>query len=142
MALDKRQIDAIEMLVEGEHNKTEIAELVGIRRQTLYDWFAKEEFIKEWDKRIHEAKTLTHKGFDAKLEKAKDKLWGIINSDVDVRTREKALEYWINRCVGTPTSKTETTITETTNNIGNTKDLIDKYKQLKQQQSETDHTEE
>jgi len=114
MELDKRKIDAIELLIEGEKTRKNIAELVGVQRKTLYEWFKNKEFVSEWDRRIHEIEHLTQKGFNTKLEMAKDKLWEIICSESDIRTREKALEYWINRGLGTPTSKIEQTVNDNT----------------------------
>lgn len=113
--LDKRKIDAIEYLIEDEKKDTEIAELVGISPRQFARWKVEDEFVKEWQKRTHEIRHQAQKGFDVKLEIARSKLWEIINADVDVRTREKALEYWINRSLGTPTSKVETTTQDSKN---------------------------
>lgn len=113
--LDKRKIDAIEYLIEDEKNDVDIAKLVGISPRQFARWKVEDEFVKEWQKRTSEIRHQAQKGFDVKLEVAKSKLWEIINDNVDVRTREKALEYWINRSLGTPTNKVETTTADNTN---------------------------
>lgn len=117
--LDKRKLDAIEYLIEDQKNDTEIAKLVGISPRQFARWKIDSEFIKEWQKRTSYIRHQAHKGFDVKLETAMSKLWEIINSDTDVRTREKALEYWINRSLGTPTNKIETNDTTTENTDSN-----------------------
>ena len=36
--LDERQYKAIALLVENQYKKTDIADIVGVSRQAVYDW--------------------------------------------------------------------------------------------------------
>lgn len=47
MIIDEQKRKAIELLVSGEHTKTDIATLVGCSRQALYQWLADKDFTAE-----------------------------------------------------------------------------------------------
>lgn len=51
--LDERKLKAIELLVEGKLNRTEIAKEVGVTRPTLYNWEKEEEYSQEYDRLLH-----------------------------------------------------------------------------------------
>lgn len=104
--IDERQIQAIELLISGEHTVTRIGELVGVSRQTIWNWTNDEEFKAELDKRLQEIKTNAAKQFDAKLDKAIDLYWELAtDSKTDKRTKQIALSYWIDRSLGKTTTK-------------------------------------
>lgn len=98
--LDKKQIEAIEMMVTGDYTKQEIMERLGMHRTTFYKWIKNQEFLTELDKRLQEVKTQANKDFTSRLPKAIEEYWKICTSCTDVRTKEKALANWIERSLG------------------------------------------
>lgn len=116
--LDDRKILAIQYLVDGELPKTEIANKVGVVRQTLYDWLDKPEFKAELDRRLQQRKVLVEKIIDSKLEDAVDMLWDIAKTTKNSRVQAQTLQYIIDRGLGKPTSKHELkTAIDNMNNI-------------------------
>lgn len=99
--LHEKQLKCIEMLVTGDWTKTEIAREVDISRQAIYDWLDNNaEFKAELDKRLQQIKNQTQRNYVSKLPKAIEEYWKICTSATDVRTKEKALAYWQDRCLG------------------------------------------
>ena len=107
--IDERHIKMIELLVSGEYKITEIAELIGVARQTIYDWLKREDVKAELDERLRVIRTNSQKLFDAKLDKAIDEYWKLAMTTTDVRTKQVALSYWIDRALGKTTSRLEMT---------------------------------
>ncbi len=107
--IDERQRKSIELMVSGEYTVTEIAELVGVHRTTIYNWLDKEEYKTELDKRLQEIKHQAEQEFNKRLLVAIDEYWKIAMSSTDMRTKEKALSYWIDRSLGRTTAKMEMT---------------------------------
>ena len=95
----------IELLISGEYKMQEIADLVGVARNTLYTWLEREEVKAEMNKRLQEIRTNASKLFDAKLDKAIDEYWKLAMTTTDVRTKQIALSYWIDRSLGKTTTK-------------------------------------
>lgn len=102
--IDEKKIKCIELMIDGEHNKTEIAKIVGIDRTTIYNWLKDDEFVAALDSRLQEIKDLAHKEFNAKLPKAIDEYWKLAMTTNDSRTKETALYKWIERSLGKVTS--------------------------------------
>ena len=105
--LDDRKILAIQYLAEGEKPKTEIAKLVGISRQTVYDWLDDDEFKAELDRRLQQRKVLVEKIIDSKLEEAVKSLWELAKTTKNARVKAQTLQYLIDRALGKATSKLE-----------------------------------
>ena len=98
--LDKKQIEAIELLCSGDYTKAEIASNLGVHRTTVYNWLDNQEFMATLDKRLSDIKTNAKKEFISKLPVAIQEYWKICTTCTDVRTKEKALANWIERSLG------------------------------------------
>lgn len=108
--IDERQRKAIELMVSGEYQITQVAELVGVHRSTIYNWMDNEEFKAEMNKRVQDIKTRAEKELNSKLLKAIDLYWELaVDPKTDKRTKQIALSYIIDRNLGKPTSKMEMT---------------------------------
>lgn len=103
--LDEKKILAIQLLVDGESTKVDIANKIGVQRSTLYDWLNNKEFKAELDKRIQERKNLCEKIIDSKLQDAVRILWETIETTKDMRVKAQLLTYTIDRALGKPTTK-------------------------------------
>ena len=108
--LNEKQVKAIELLVTGEYQVQQIADAVGVTRQTIHKWRTKDkEFIEEYGKRLQETTNAVSQKFRERLDTAVESLYDIItNPDIATRERKDACIYWINRVMGTPTNKVET----------------------------------
>ena len=98
--IDEKKVKCIELMIDGEHNKTEIAKIIGIDRTTIYNWLQDKEFTAAFDSRLQEVNDLAHKEFNAKLPKAIDEYWKLAMTTNDSRTKETALYKWIERSLG------------------------------------------
>jgi len=106
--INEKKSLAIELLIEGNMTKEDIAKRCDRSRQWLYMQVINDEECKaELNRRLQAIKTHAENKFNGKLDLAVDKMWEIINSEVDTRTREKALEYWIDKTMGKNTAKVE-----------------------------------
>lgn len=105
--LNEVKLNCIEYLVSGME-KTEISKLIGKSRQAIYEWINKdEEFKKELAKRLQERKTSATRKINSKLPQAIDKVWYLIENAQSEKVRSDLLKYWIDREMGTPTSKVQ-----------------------------------
>jgi len=106
--MDKRHIEMIELMVSGEYKMQEIADLIGVARNTLYTWLARDDVKKKMEERLQEIKTNASKLFDSKLDKAIDLYWKLATDPkTDKRTKQIALSYWIDRSLGKISSRVE-----------------------------------
>lgn len=107
--LNEKKIQVIEMMATGDYTVAEAMEKVGMHRTTYYKWIDDEEFMAELNKRLQGMKTQASKDFVSRLPKAIEEYWKICTSSTDVRTKEKALSYWIDRSLGRIQSVTNNT---------------------------------
>lgn len=105
--LDDKKILAIELLVDGELTKTEIAKRVGRSRNALYLWLDDDEFKAELDKRLQGRKSFVQKIIDGKLEFVMDKLYELAADSSNKRVQAQVCQYLADRSLGKPTSKHE-----------------------------------
>ncbi|KOO46404.1 phBC6A51 family helix-turn-helix protein [Priestia koreensis] len=122
--LNDKKIMAIQLLVDGELNKTDIAKRCEISRQSLYDWLDNEEFKKELDRRIQQRKGLVEKIIDSKLEGAVDQLFRLADTTENARVKAQVLQYIIDRGLGKPTTKLDVAA-EMKPNQSVTKDVLE-----------------
>jgi transposase len=105
--MDETKFNCIEYLCTGM-DKTEIARLIGKSRQCIYDWINKDEDFKaELAKALRDRKTQATRQINSKLPQAIDKVWYLIENAQSEKVKSDLLKYWIDREMGTPTSRTE-----------------------------------
>lgn len=104
--LDNKKMQCIELLIEGRKTKQDIAKIVGIHRTVVYDWLKDSEFIAELDKQLHEIRTQTEHKICGMANAVADELYNIALTSKDVRTRNSACQYILDRVLGKPTSTT------------------------------------
>lgn len=121
--LDDRKTLAIQHLAEGEKTKTDIAKMIGVSRQALYNWLDDDEFKAELDRRLQQRKVLVEKIIDSKLENAVDQLIDLANTTDNARVKAQTLQYIIDRGLGKATNRVEMTTDIVSTNIDN--DLLD-----------------
>lgn len=109
--LNEKQLKSIDLLISGDHTQEEIARAVGTSRQTLHRWRTdNEDYRESYRKRLQAVTGVVTQKFDERLDIAVESLYDIMtNPDVATRERKDAAIFWINRVMGTPTSKQEIT---------------------------------
>lgn len=115
--LDDRKTLAIQHLAEGEKTKTDIAKMIGVSRQALYNWLDDDEFRAELDRRLQQRKVLVEKIIDSKLENAVDQLIDLANTTENARVKAQTLQYIIDRGLGKAINRVEMTTDIVNTNI-------------------------
>ncbi len=104
--LTKEKVQAITLLISGDNKKTDIAEMCGIHRTTLYDWMKDAEFKAEWDRRLREIQAYGDSTIKANLAKSISNIVKIANDEVaSDKTRLEANQYLIDRVLWKTTTK-------------------------------------
>ncbi|SCI99707.1 Uncharacterised protein [uncultured Clostridium sp.] len=122
MVLNKKHYEAIELLVKGE-NITNVAKIVGCDRTSIYNWFKDSEFKATLNEYQQSIKTEGENILKSKLTTYIQELEKIALTGKSEKNKLDALEYLVNRVMGTPTNKQEITTEENTNKANDNIDL-------------------
>lgn len=105
--LNEKQIQAIELLVQGE-TISDVAKLIGVSRVTVSTWKNKDELFKvELDKRIQSLKDDVETQIMNNINPLTSKLIKIALKSNSDKTSLDAIIYTLNRVLGTPTNKVQ-----------------------------------
>lgn len=105
--IDDRHLQFVQMLLEGELTKGEIAEKLGIHRNTVSRWL-KDDRIRALLNECEEEKIRqTNSFFVAKAPIAAAKLWEMATKSSDKRVAREIFQYVIDRAIGKPTGRME-----------------------------------
>lgn len=130
--IDAKKEQAINLLLAGEMNITDIAKAIGCTRQTIYDWKDKnEEFMVELDGRRQERKNFGLRMFENSFDVAVAEYVKLAKDTDNAETKRKVLEYIIERGIGKIPNKTE--LTDTTDKGDNTNLLSSDFDEWKKQ---------
>lgn len=132
--LDERKEKVITMMMEG-NGITETAKIVGIARQTIYDWMELEEFKEELDKRRRDIVSKANNMILNKLTTCTDELIKIATEGKSEKVRSDTAAYLIDRILGKTTTKIETNVEQdNSNNVSKDilKDVFSENEQDKQ----------
>lgn len=105
MTMDIKKEKAIEALINGE-NISDTARLANVNRKTIYRWMEEPEFKANWDERLQAIKNYGNQKLGSKLTTYIEEMEKIALTGRSEKNRKDALEYLINRTLGSPTSKT------------------------------------
>ncbi|WP_099346386.1 phBC6A51 family helix-turn-helix protein [Clostridium tertium] len=101
--ITEQQSQAIDYIIEGQ-NKTSIAKLVGVSRNTLYNWLELKEFQEEKQKRLDELKVVARNKISTKVNNCIDIIYEIAVTSKDTRTKFQAAKYLCDQYIGSPTT--------------------------------------
>ena len=105
--LGEQQMQMVELLVAGEKTKGEIAEIIGVHRNTITRW-CKDDRIKALVAACEEEKIRqTNTFFISKAPIAAAKLWEMATKSSDKRVAREIFQYVIDRAIGKPTGRME-----------------------------------
>lgn len=105
--LNRKQILAIDQLIEGERNRKQIAEFVGVSRNTLYAWLDNDEFVAEWDRRVQQVQSFSDKRIQSNVNFALGNLLKLAADDSNKRVQAQVNMYLVDRALGRPTAKVD-----------------------------------
>lgn len=111
----KKKRKAVELLINGDLTRSQIAEELGITRTTLYRWMNDERFQAELQKETDQIKRQAALFIDRKALKAAQKLWELTECG-DNRTKDSAVNSILNRSIGK--ANTNITIEDNRENKG------------------------
>lgn len=120
--LDRRKLEAIELLVDGVETKKDIAEQIGVSRTTLYDWLKDPEFLLELGKSEQAAKHFTQQKINRKKDRLVEIIHEIAESSANDMARLNAAKDLLDRGHGKATSKVQ--FEEMTQSPGAPQDLL------------------
>ncbi|MCX2853752.1 phBC6A51 family helix-turn-helix protein [Bacillus sp. KeR2] len=122
--LDERKLKAIELLVEGKLNRTEIAKEVGVTRPTLYNWEKEEEYSQEYDRLLHYKKLSVRREVSRDTKAFFENLKKISESSTNDNARVKATQLLLAYTEGNPENILN--IKDDRNNDNVSKDVLEK----------------
>lgn len=104
--LDEKKTQAITLLLSGK-NKSEVAGIVGISRQTLYTWLENQEVIDEMQKMRDELIQAGNEKLTSRLNTYLDELHNLAMTSTDKRTKATCLMYLTDRILGKASTNIE-----------------------------------
>ena len=119
--LDERKRKVSELVANGE-TIMNVSKIVGVSRNTIYDWLKDDELQAEVDRLIGEFKKHAERKIDSKCDLYLGELEKLALTSKSEKIRLEATTYLINRIYGTPTTKTQD-ITENKEGINKVIDL-------------------
>lgn len=127
--LDGRKMRLIEAKLQYPTAKnTELAKLVGVSRQSVWEWLTKDSEVKaELDRRLR----AINQSADLHLRSQTDKLMAAmldlaLDSNTEARTRNSAMQYLIDRSMGKATEQINIDLQESTDSA----DVLQSFKEF------------
>lgn len=129
--LDKRQRKAIALLIENQYKKTEIADMVGVTRQTIYNWLENEEFVTELNDTLHKIKVFGENSIKANLQQYINQIQKLAVTAESEKTRLEAATYLVDRVLGKTTSKIDLTAEAKQTVEENSEDILRSFENIR-----------
>lgn len=101
------QIQAVELLILSGKTQNEVAETLGIHRNTVSAWVHNKNFVAAMQKCENERNRQTIRSIRSKSPVALDRLWKMAESTNDKRVAKEIYMYIIDRDLGKITAKVE-----------------------------------
>lgn len=99
--ITQQQSEMIDYIIAG-NNKTETAKLLGVSRNTVYDWLKIKEVQEEKKKRIEEIKADTRTSLTPKVKNVFDEIYKLAINCKDNRVKFQACKYICDQVIGAP----------------------------------------
>lgn len=137
--LDRRQRKAIALLIENQYKKTEIADMVGVSRQTIYDWMKNKEFAAELDKTLQQIKIFGENSIKANLQQHINQIQKLAATAESEKTRLEAATYLVDRVLGKTTSKIDLTAEAKQTVEENSEDILKSFENIRHKEYNEDN---
>ena len=102
--ITEQQSEMIDYLIAG-NNKSDISKLLGISRQTVYEWLKSEEVQAEKQKRLNDIKKDAKNKIATKVDSCLDVIYEIAIKSKDMRTKFQAAKYLCDQFIGAPSTE-------------------------------------
>lgn len=102
--ITEQQSEMIDYLIQGE-NKSNIAKLLGVSRQTVHTWSNLSEVKAEKQKRLRDIKTSARNRIATKVDNCIDIIYDIAIKSKDTRTKFAAAKYLCDQFIGSPSAE-------------------------------------
>ncbi len=102
--LNERQLKAVELLETGEYTKMQIADMVGVHRNTITEWCKNDRFRAALKECAEEKIKAANRQMEYNISIATSKILDLINCG-DKDTEFKAAKYLLDRIFGKTTAK-------------------------------------
>ncbi|MBU3142221.1 helix-turn-helix domain-containing protein [Clostridium sp. CF012] len=119
--------DILVLYIQGV-GVTEISKQTGIPIRTVYNNLKRVDVVKRLQDEATYMKTQTRAMLMRDATNYVNNLKDIANKSTDIRSKLKANEVLLAYLIGSPTANVDVTVSETTDNIDNAKDLLKKYR--------------
>lgn len=133
--LKQKQLEAIDLLIAGDHTKADISKICDIGERTLYNWLGNDEFKAEWHKRADEFKSNVKGEAQAymlnKVSQAMKNIVDLANNGESEKIKFDANVWIYESQLGKPTTKIETT--EIQDDKGDNEDIDSMIESLKKE---------
>lgn len=136
--LDKRQRKAIALLIENQYKKTEIADMVGVTRQTIYNWLENKEFVTELNDTLHKIKVFGENSIKANLQQYINQIQKLAVTAESEKTRLEAATYLVDRVLGKTTSKIDLTAEAKQTVEENSEDILRSFENIRYKEDNED----
>lgn len=104
--LSKKQLQVIELLVEGNMTKVDISKYTGVPRRTIYTWLSDNKEFKETLEKLTQIRTeFVESRIKNDIEKVYNEMWKLYNNAESEHVKYQILENFMNRAIGKPTTK-------------------------------------
>lgn len=102
--LTEQQSEMIDYIIAG-NSKTDTAKLIGVSRQTVYEWLKLNEVKQEKQKRLNDIKKEAKNKIATKVDNCIDVIYDIAMKSKDMRTKFQAAKYLCDQFIGSPTTE-------------------------------------
>lgn len=103
--LTQQQEAAAQLIAAGELEKQQIAERLGVSRQSLWNWEQTEKFKMRLNELRRDFESFGVSLIHSKFVDAANEYWELIHTTNNDRVKAEGYRYFIDRKIGKPTSK-------------------------------------
>lgn len=102
--ITEQQSQMIDYIIEG-NNKSDTAKLLGVSRQTVYEWLKIKEIQAEKQKRLTDIKVTARNRIATKVNNCVDIIYDIAVKSKETRTKFAAAKYLCDQFIGAPATE-------------------------------------
>ncbi len=133
--LDGRKLKMIELKLENPNlTNPELAELIGVTRQAIWEWWKQPEVMAEVDKRLREINHAANQHLKSRASTLMNELLDLaLSPNTEPRTKNNALQYLIDRSLGKAPDQIDLNVDNSTGDAADVlrdfRDFLNKNKQ-------------
>lgn len=136
--LDGRKLKMIELKLENPNlSNPELADMIGVTRQAIWEWWKNAEVQAEVDKRLREINHAANQHLKSRASTLMNELLDLaLSPNTEPRTKNNALQYLIDRALGKAADQVDLTLNDSPGDAADVlrefKAFLEKDRQLKE----------